>query len=190
MFYHGTTLENARKLLNGGEKESSVWFCSFDDYLYVWSRDEIKKEFDEDADPSETESLCLQMAFESAQITAAASENPQSILVVLEFDFPEADVYDDLSCENMEMARRVDTTQLDGLDLENSLLNIYTAKHNSRLDAFYLCGLQNNAYFNWNMVDKDLKDAVKTINEREIYLEPTYFEPYIITLTELNKFKP
>lgn len=171
MFYHGTTLENARHLLSGGEKTDPVWNCSYDDYLYVWSKEAIEES--EGLEPEEVEDYCLRVAFESASITAAASATPQNELIVLVFDFPEADVYDDLSCENMSYARRVNS-DLDATDLENSLIKLYSAKHNPRLDPFVLSGLYDNDYFNFNSLDSDLKEAVKVVVDNKVYLDSIF----------------
>lgn len=173
-FYHGTTIENAINILNGGEKNNPVWNCSYDDYLYVWSAQAIKES--DGLEDDEVNYFCLNRAFESAQITAASNPTPQKELVVLVFDFPEADVYEDFSCDNMDCARRV--TGLDGTDLEQSLLEIWIHPHNSRLDAFVISGLLDNKYFISDSIEGDLLSAAKQIRENEIFLDELYTFDY------------
>jgi len=171
MFYHGTTLANARHILAGGEKNYSVWNCSLDDYLYVWSGKAVK-ELNELED-SEVKDYIISLAFQSAAITAASGEELQKELIVLEFDFPEADVYEDLSCDNAEEARRV--SGLDGVDLELSLKGVYSARHNPRLDPFVLVGIyQKNDYFCADSLDSDMKEAVEALQGLDFYMEELF----------------
>lgn len=189
MFYHGTTLENARHLLAGGEKESYIWNCSFDDYLYVWSGAAIKES--EDLEDEEIEEYSIRLAFESAAITAACSKEPQKELIVLEFDFPEADVYEDFSCNNMDCARRV--SSLNSLYFERNLIKVYSAKHNSRLDPFVLVGLLGkNDFFDPRDLDPDLKEAIELLDGSEIYYEELFnyewkeIDKKVLTIAEIE----
>ena len=182
MFYHGTTLENARHLLSGGEKSNPVWNCSYDDYLYVWWDEAVKEEHD--LEDSEVEEFTIRMAFESAAITAASSQTAQSEIIVLAFDFPEADVYEDVSCENMACARRVNL-DLDATDLENSLIKLYSAKHNSRFDPFILVGLWDNDYFLKENVSSDVREVLDALKGTDFYLD----ELFEYDWREINKNK-
>lgn len=173
-FYHGTTRENALNILNGGEKNKPVWNCSYDDYLYVWSAEAIKES--EGLEEDEVNYYCLNRAFESAQIAAAASEVPQNELIVLVFEFPEADVYEDFSCDNMECARRVNS-DLDGNDFTSSLVEVWSHPHNSRLDAFVISSLLENDFF-IKELEQSLLDAAKLIKENEVYLDELFTFDY------------
>jgi hypothetical protein len=163
--YHGTTRENAENILNGGTKETATWYCSDDEYLYLWCPDALI-EGGECEEYEEAEEMAIRNAFESAQITAAVSNEPQKELVVLCFDFPEGIIEADDSCEHMELARRVE--DFDGI--EKGHIKTLTCKHNSRLDALVVSSLLDNP--NITYIDDDLREAA--IAMRDVYVDSLY----------------
>ena len=164
--YHGTTRENAEKILSGQAKEEPTWNVSDDEYLYVWCPDAmLHGEYPEAEDTEEAERIAITRAFESAQITAAMSTDPQSELVAICFDFEEEAIEEDLSCENMETARRVE----DFIGMERAHVKTLVSKHNSRLDALVICQvLENPLLASWR-IDDDLREAAEAM--KGIYLD-------------------
>ena len=87
--YHGTTRKNAETIINGGNKATATWNCSDDNYLYIWTlKGIVKAHCMQHEDIDDIKQRAIESAFESAQITAACSEEAQSELVVLCFDIP------------------------------------------------------------------------------------------------------
>ncbi len=153
--FHGTTRENANRLLNGDAKDGATWDCSDDEYLYLWCPVALEGEYGDDSPE-----YAIRMSFESAQITAATSDKPQTELVVLEFDIPESEIQDDDSCENMELARRCDLATYS--DVHRAT---YTCTHNSRLDALVISGLLQNDHFPAYKLDDSLIEAAEILKE-------------------------
>lgn len=163
--FHGTTRENAGRILNGKSKDDYTWSVSSDDYLYVWNPvshiklgecDRIEEAFE----------LCAQKAFESAQVTAAMSDKPQEELVVLVLNVKPSLLDVDYSCPNMELASIVNDIDYNYRDAHMYTLS---CKHNSRLDAFVIASVIDNEYFPSYKIDDNLLDAAKLL--RDYHLE-------------------
>lgn len=159
--YHGTTREQANRFLLGEAKETPTWWCSDDNYLYLWCPDALVDGGECDAE--DADEYAIQRAFESAQVAAALSDTPQTELVVLCLEFDKESIEPDDSAEMMELSRRIE--DFDGIErcVEYKLI----AKHNSRLDAFVVAGLLNNPYI--CHIDDDLKEAAEAV--KEVFLE-------------------
>ena len=162
-YYHGTTREHAENILNGGAKIGCTWLVSDDDYLYLWDAKKVTEEWDDDGDAA------IRMAFESAQITAAASQEPQRELVVLEFKIPQKYIEEDGSCDNMTDSGAV-AVRLD--DYKKYHTGTFVCRHNPRLDVFVLAQVAQNDYFSTAELDDDTLDAIKVL--RDTYLETLY----------------
>jgi hypothetical protein len=164
--FHGTTREQAKRILSGECKNLPTWSVSDDEYLYLWCPDALMEgEYPEAENMEEAEERAIQMAFESAQITAAMSEGPQNEIVVLCFEFDAEKVEADDSCENMELARRIE----DFKGLEDCHEATYTARHNSRLDALVISNLLENEHLAHWRIDEDLIEAAQAM--KDIYID-------------------
>lgn len=164
ILFHGTTLENARSILSGGEKNSYTWIVSNDDLLYLWDPYILNAQNDED--DSMNESRAIQQAFESGQITAASAKTPQDKIVVLRFEIPGEEVDEDFSCQNMEGAFCIESKKA-----AQYFTNAFSAPHNSRLDAFILSGVIDRDLFNLETLDENLIEACKAIQKSNAYIE-------------------
>jgi hypothetical protein len=170
--YHGTTPEGAKALLSGVEAPERIWAASEEDKLYLWCPHALIEggEFDEDEDSEYIQDRAIQMAAESAQVTASVSGFVTK-LVILEFEFDLEDIEPDDSCggDRMGLARCVE-----GLDYKACHTGTYQAAHNPFLNPFHARFLKENPYFDWDALADDnpeLADAVEAIGETEFYPE-------------------
>jgi hypothetical protein len=164
--FHGTTRDNAERILKGQCKVEPTWSVSDDDNLYLWCPIAfIEGEYPEAEDIEEAEEMAIIHAFESAQITAAMSDEPQKELVVLCFEFDSEKIERDESCENMELARCI--SDFEGI--EENHTSTFIAKHNSRLDALVISGLLENQHIAKWRLDDDLIEAAEAM--KDAYLE-------------------
>jgi hypothetical protein len=168
-YYHGTTIEEANNILEGvGCKERATWTVSDDTALYLWCPDALAEaEGNEDESEEYKKDQAIYLSFQSAQVTAAMSEKPQSELIVLCFEFDSKDVEEDYSCENMDHARVI---ELDSY--AECLVEKYTCKHNSRLDALVLSGLMDNPNLNHSIISDDLLEACRAL--QGVWVESLY----------------
>lgn len=165
LYYHGTTKSEALHLLKGGEKESSLWNCSYDDYLYVWSHKALAEA--NDLEETEGEEFAIRQGFVSAQI--AAAKKAESEMVVLAFDFPEDQVFEDCSCDNMDGAKRVPFC-----DYKRHLVKTFFCRFNVFFAPFVLRNLKVNQFFNLDNLNDDLKQAIEAITDSELGEEFLY----------------
>ena len=164
--YHGTTRANYEHIKSGGVKpniEGITWCCSDDLNLYLWCPDVLAEAGE--CGEEDKQDFAIRMAFENGQITCAMDENPQNEIVVIKFDFNSEDIEEDCSTENMNQARCVGND----IDYEKHIVGIYTANHNSRLDAMVLSSIIDNPNLNkWKLGD-DMIEACEAL--RDVYLE-------------------
>lgn len=162
--YHGTTRENALRILSGECKDSPTWSVSDDEYLYLWCPAALI-DGGECEEEEEADERAIRMAFESAQITAAMSEEPQKELVVLCFELPDEIIEADESCENMNLSRRVEDFE----GLEKHHIKTLKTRHNCRLDALVISGILGNPNLaSWRISD-DLREAAEVL--RGVWIE-------------------
>ncbi len=161
-YYHGTTPELAKRILNNDEKSECLWNVSYDDNLYLWSPDDMLLH-DEVETIEDGTQRAIQCAFESAQIAAALSTEPQHKTVVLCFEFPDDMIVPDTSCDNMSYAFTVDMSYIE--DIKKYYIKAYSTKHNPRLDIFLISGVVNNEYINTALIDDDMVEACKQLQE-------------------------
>jgi hypothetical protein len=174
ILFHGTTLENARSILSGGEKTSYTWTVSNDDMLYFWCPYVLNSQNDED--DSTDESRAIQYAFESGQITVASAKTPQDKIIVLRFEIPEEEVDEDYSCQNMEGAFCMESKKA-----AQYFTNAFFAPHNSRLDAFVISSVLGRELFAIDQLDQNLIEAAEIVSKMDV--------PFINSLLEFD-YKP
>ncbi len=162
--YHGTTPEFMRQILSGEKKSECTWYCSDDDCLYVYplnKADEYDDEWPEDSENAQV--IC---ALESAQLTAAC--HGHSKILVMEFDFPDEELEDDGSCDNMEDVASCVCIS----DYSRYLTSIhYSDDYNPELRPFYLMGMKGNYQFNRDSLSSDMQDALSAIEGQDIFLD-------------------
>jgi hypothetical protein len=163
-FFHGTTAENAKRILAGKPKGESTWICSQDQFLYLWGAEALAEtEGNEDSELDEKKRFAIQRAFESAQVTACLSKKPCRELVVLEFEFEEQDLMHDHSCDNMNGAFRVSLETY-----RPHFVKAYSCKHNPRMDVFIVSMLLSRNLFNVNRLDFDMREAAKMVEKADL----------------------
>lgn len=167
---HGTTLENAKKMLKnnfddtGDHSIQSPWYCSDDSMMYFYEPSSI--DHNDDATQDERLHRAITMAFENAQIVAACYSNANRI-VVFQFSIDDGYVSEDDSCDNMaEMGAK--QVSKDHVNLEN-ITNVYFAEFSPRLSIFHLQGLISNTHFRDSILSDFEKDAIEAINKAGIY---------------------
>ena len=142
--FHGTTLENAKKLARNGwnwtttDRPDANWGCSFPDQVYAWCgiwatsvdycRINSWDEYTEDDEEMGNQAAIL-WAFGNAQVAAAIQDFRGDTLVALgykedyEYEDPDEDFEEinltgpwscDYSCENMEGAMQSSAEDLNG----------------------------------------------------------------------------
>lgn len=163
--YHGTTRDNANKILAGKQKDSYTWTCSDDDMLYVWNS-KVMLDRGECDNLEECEELCIRYAFESAQITAAMQEKPQEELVVLCFNIEEDFLDEDISCENMDYSSTINLKEPEYI---NHYMKTLSCDHNSRLDAFIISRVVDMPFFPSYKLDDGLLSAAEQL--KEVFLD-------------------
>lgn len=106
IYYHGTTMENAKSILKEGfNSESAVWECSDPLATYFYR-----------SDINDTPKEGLKLAIENAQIASAVSGVQDTSVAVIVADIPDSvPAYPDRSCENMENV---------AVEIETELLNL------------------------------------------------------------------
>jgi hypothetical protein len=162
-YYHGTTEENAKRILSGKNKVNSTWKVSDDKYLYLYSPESLCE--NGECNEEDMHDFTIRRCFEQAQITAAISKKPVKKLVVLCFEFdPENDnVEPDYSCQNMQGAFCVSD-----LVYKDYLVEKFVCGHDCRFDVFTLRGLMNHKLFHTEKIDRSMKLACEAI-EHVIY---------------------
>lgn len=173
MCFHGTTKSVADKILSGSLlKEPSVWSCSEEDFhFYVWPEDKLINEYDlGDYDSEEKFNRCVDIAFESAQLTGALNEECE--LVVLLFDIPDEYLNDDTSDNGWvdlpSMYKKASYIELDEFDV-SWIIDIYQYDMNKWLIPFVLCRLLGNPMFNKSKIGLMLLHIVEILSKKDNY---------------------
>ncbi len=153
--YHGTTEKHLLNILSGNCKETSTWYCSSDDMLYVYPESKA----DEDQN-------LIWSALESAQLTAA--KDGHNKIVCIELEIPDDLLQDDLSCDNMS-----DIASCCELEsIKEYITAIYSCDdYNPSLRPFYLAHMLGNYQFNQDDLDFQLREAIGQISKADIHLE-------------------
>lgn len=173
--YHGTTQENADRILNGSPKHTAgiTWDVSDDNYLYLWCPDQLVECGE---DPEYANEQAIQHAIGSGEMTAVVCGNPQSKIVVLCFDFPENEVLQDYSLDNMTEARSI---QLD--DYKKYHIKTLESYRDPRIDILILSRICNREYLNLGNIPSSVLDLAKEIEFTggdPLYEDKDYIETY------------
>ena len=187
MQYHGTTIESAIELLTDGCKDRAIWNCSEANDLYVWDGEETYI-CENGCIDGYTDEIAIQNAFSSGRTALAFSEVPQTIGVVLEFDFPSDVLERDYSCYGMEETGAMVVEM--NLGYLPYLKSIKYVKHNSRLDIFMISSLLGNKYFNDYLIDDETRRIAESTDSSPLYDNIEYeFEYETITIESTQTFE-
>jgi hypothetical protein len=165
--YHGTTWENYQNIQLRGfdNSKETVWDCSIHSETYVWVPSQLM-EHGEAEDMEEATERAIQMAFESAQISAALLGSLASEIVVIELNVNPDDLEVDESCENMGHASCIANKKIDIF----SITGIYTAPYYADLRLFILNGFRDNQWIKMWMLPEITYKALEMM-PRDIFME-------------------
>lgn len=165
--YHGTSYENFKQIQElgfGASQSHIVWDCSDRNATYVWSPAALVEAGEVEDDEYAT-SRAVQMAFESAQITAALYGSTQDRVIVLEIEVPgDEDLMVDDSCENMGCARYFMNSA------KHQITGCYESPYYPDLRLFYLKGLNGNQWLRLCVLPDVTAKALALIPS-DVYLE-------------------
>lgn len=144
--YHGTSMENARKILKYGfsDEKDTIWNVSDPEMVYL-AEEQNPEECVDDFESYITESKVT--AIEAGQIAAAWFNSKSSDTVVFEFEVPEEVIglfEDDDSCENTYGCCQINALELNDLISKSQIKVKMHTLHGSYipyLRVFYLNGL-------------------------------------------------
>jgi hypothetical protein len=166
--YHGTSFEFYEKIMaEGFNADKTTWSVSWHQDTYFWNPEQLL-ESGEAETLEEAQARAIQMAFESAQITASVHSSIAKKIVVIEylFDDSEGKPEPDLSCENMAYgACEVDRAN------KNNISGIYTADYNPFLSVFTVASVLSQDLLNTCVIDESLLSAAEAIKDKGIFLE-------------------
>ena len=164
--YHGTSMENAKKILKYGfsDEKDTIWNVSDPEMVYL-AEEQNPEECDDDFDSYITDSKLT--AIEAGQIAAAWFNSKSSDTVVFEFEVPEEVIglfEDDDSCENAYGCCLVNALELNDLISKGQIKVKMHTLHNSYipyLRIFYLNNL-SRVYLKY-IEDTMLMKAMDTV---------------------------
>lgn len=185
-FYHGTSKENADKILKEGfsNEKDTIWNCSDPEMMYV-----VKETEDEDELCWNYFTDAKELALNASQIAAAFFNSQSSSTVVFEFDvsFDVSEDFDcyfepDCSCENMADS---DCYQVTAQNLNRLIkagfvkvtVHTFSKCYNPSLRVFYLP--RNNEYLE-SIADEMVEKALSAI--KDVYIDDIFgcFEGHLI----------
>ena len=159
-FYHGTTYEAMKEIINGNyAPDRTIWDCSDDAKLYAWDRDWSAglEYWDIDCTPGQIDTNCAFRANENGQITNALKKEPDKFTYVVEFSM-EDELYEEMkgderieadeSSPNMDGAVQIEAFALNKYIKEGKVnIRIFQFTFCRKLALFYLVNLIDNDYF-------------------------------------------
>lgn len=170
--YHGTSVDAGLQILESGEFDCSdtVWICSYGDRLYLHGS--LK-------DEDNCDYYNIRYAIESAQITAASTDQRCDGVIIFEFEIPEKYDHDELtedcSCENAYNAFEINCEDLNEL-IKNGEIKVkarlYKDAYTHYLTPFYLRCLVDNTYYEFK--DKKLHEVTKLIAKSDCACDIPY----------------
>lgn len=174
ILFHGTTFENAKKILKQGFKyKKQVWSCS-ENKTYFFTSEYISKEFDLE-DESDVLHKGIQEALDQSRF-ALAVENPSDYRgAVLVFDSSkmknENEIETDYSCENMEHCVCLENPDMDGL------IGVYVMQDEESLTRPMILAsfVDREQAVELNFSEKELS-FLKSIANAGIYIEEMFQE--------------
>ena len=163
-YFHGTTKEQLERMKSGKSKENATWICSDDNLLYLWDLSKVNEYEDNPRD------YAIHLAFESAEVTAAI-QGKDTELVVIELQLDDENVFDDMSCENMDEASCID---FDDIDLSTAIVTEYRCNFNGYKSPYIVASLLGRQYFNESDIDSSLYDFALQLQNVDIYFESEF----------------
>lgn len=159
---HGTTKKNFE--LGIDAKETSIWNCSNDNYMYFWDVEKIH-EYDE---IEENRKYAIQSAIESACIQACINKDDMLTLIFKKYSLHDENIENDFSCNYMTYASTIDCDLLD--NYETKVIHIENPIPET-LRLFNIQFLLDNENTNYDVIEElDLKvlNMIKNIESCEI----------------------
>lgn len=142
--YHGTTFEGYEGIkLNGFKNVERVWNVSDYNSIYFYCPEECE----EGCNTEENVNICIDRAFEAAQMAAAINGSKSKSIYVLEIeiDDEEIELNSDNDCPGSEYFAKT----LDIRDIKNLKANVYKCdSYFEDLRLFYLMGVWDSRYLN------------------------------------------
>jgi hypothetical protein len=174
ILFHGTTFENAKKILKQGFKyKKQVWACS-ENKTYFMTSDYISEAFELD-DESDIMHKGIQEALDQSRF-ALAVENPSDYRgAVLVFDSSKMKNKDqiepDYSCENMEHCVCLENPDMDGL------IGFYVMQEEESLTRPMILAsfVDRDHAIGLEFSEKELS-FLKSLAKAEIYVEEMFQE--------------
>ena len=159
-FYHGTTYEAMKEIINGNyAPDKTIWDCSDDAKIYAWSRDWLTELecWDIDCSSYQIDVNCALRANENSQIANALKKEPDKFTYVVEFAM-EDKLYEEMkgdgrieidnSSPNMNGAVQIEAFALNKYIKEGKVnIRIFQFTFCRKMALSYLVGLVNNDYF-------------------------------------------
>lgn len=170
LLFHGTTLENAKKIQKEGfSYDKQVWNCSCAE-TYFFTEDFFQRQCGSD-DFSDIWDYAVRETLDQARICMAI-ENPKVYKgAVLVFDTElmdnGCDIEVDLSCENMDDC----AVALVNPDLKGLVAVIYSTVDEKESRPFQLASLKNRMYLNLPKMSKCLESIVNLLSENDACYE-------------------
>lgn len=152
-YYHGTSADNLPFILKHGlsVSENKIWSVS-EDAVYLW--EPLGCGLANDLEEEEHDLEAFKMANESGQIACAVAKDCR--IVVLKIEIESDEVFDDTSCENMQVRgakciyRDIQISEITEIKISNDL---------SLLKGFFISILANNNYNNQDFTRLELMVA-------------------------------
>lgn len=182
LYYHGTTEEGLKAILNNTGKIAGPWECSnYDDMMYFFS---LNKKMElggyiDDADIHDATLECISDCFNQAKFQLATLEFKDTKLFVLEYELDGDLMQDDKSCDGMEYSAAVCTNTG---NIDNSNIKRIWCAHIAKTEIIYtIIELMQRDLFSHESSDRDLYnfcfEQKDNISIPEQYWEcPDYFE--------------
>lgn len=184
-YFHGTTEENARKILSGQEKSDCTWYESDDDFLYLWGAEELAvTNCEEDEEQDVKRERAMDMAKESALITYSINKHSDKI-VILEFEIDNEDVEEDLSVDSMVDSGAVRVPY--NKEIAGQCVGAFEMPILPELKVFVLATLVGRININFSFVNGSVLRLAKVLQDKDFFiLEEAEDEFCLSKLSECN----
>lgn len=174
--FHGTSFENAQSILESGfhsQDKNMLWDVSDSDSTYFWNPKNMIKHGECD-NMEDAINRCIQMAIESAQVSAALTKSRADSVIVLEYAIPDSKIEDDDSGNNMELACKVS----DDIINNKKPVAMYAADFSVSFSGLYLIGLLNNEYMDlYSHLEPHEIKMLEALYSKEIYMPEEMMYP-------------
>lgn len=167
--FHGTSEESYNSILANGfnPRLASVntWGCSESDYIYFYNPLNFIEEGESD-DIESAYNTCVERCFENAQISASIQKSHASFIYVMELEVNLKDVESDDSCDNMDLASKVNTDKLN----VNMIKKVYRADFAYNMSLVYIAGLKYSDYLNLDDFTDFELNMMDKINQSNLFI--------------------